>query len=115
METDARNVWNWKTANATLYNNFHDTTSMEIDDIASDVDDLACCFSLMSMTLLMIPLLLRLLCFLHILQLSCILLLFVGNLLFICPELVQNALSWARFFLLLLHLLHCHGWRRLAL
>jgi hypothetical protein len=115
METDARNVWNWKPANATLYNNFHDTTSMEIDDIASDVDDLACCFSLMSMTLLLIPLLLRLLCFDDIL----FLLLVVGNLLFLCPELVQNALSWARFFLLP-HLtpgvsVFCHGWRRLAL
>ena len=90
---------------------------MEIDDLASDVDDLAC--SLMSMTLLLIPLLLRLLCFLHILQLACLLLLFVGNLLFLCPEHVQNAVSWARFFLLL-HLtpgvsVFCHGWRRLAL
>jgi len=69
----------------------------------------------MSMTLLLIPLLLRLLCFLHMLQLSCLLLVVMGNLLLLCPELVQNALSWARFFLLL-HLtprvsVVCHGWR----
>ena len=101
-------------ANATLHDNFHDTTRIKLQILMCWC---ACCFSLMSMTLLLIPLLLRLLCFLLLLCFLPILLLFVGNLLLLCPELVQNAISWTLFFLLL-HLtpgvsVFCHGWRRL--